>query len=316
MWLTAHAQSYMHIHTNSTTYLQCLMLFGYKGAFLPTVTSGQSVTFCKYAFRPQMADETLPLIYVLSNLAPNSSRDWHTKRGEAKCFLHISQIQEISRTVGEWVCLARGQMDIRQWEIRRGRTTYCKSKAKTRPWKGSRGENGSKMLVKKERIPQEQKAPLGMWKMWENWNHIVSLLAAVSHKWSFWRAGNWGQRVTLISCGPAVHHSMVVPRTVPPKRQTENSGQAPTIESFSSRRCFTLRTQTESRHCVVSKISQSPTSSYSSFPDIFTSCWSPPLPLPSHISSSLSSDDFSIHPNGCDKPFTFSVHLSRQNGPL
>lgn len=61
--------------------------------------------------------------------------------------------------------------------------------------------------------------------------------------------------VTLISCLPAVLHSMVTPLTVRPRPRTENpSLDARTIESFSGLRRAALTSRTESRHCVVSKI--------------------------------------------------------------
>lgn len=72
--------------------------------------------------------------------------------------------------------------------------------------------------------------------------------------------------VTLISCLPVVLHSVVAPLTVPPTAPDRKpSLDVRTIESFFSLRWATLRRQTESRHCVVSKISQSPASSNSFF---------------------------------------------------
>lgn len=85
--------------------------------------------------------------------------------------------------------------------------------------------------------------------------------------------------------------------------------------SFFSLRWATLRRRTESRHCVVSKISQFPTSSNSFLLilflyDIFTSCWPSP-----HISSSLLYNVLSIHCNKNEQTICILI-LSHQNRPL
>lgn len=69
---------------------------------------------------------------------------------------------------------------------------------------------------------------------------------------------------SLISCFPVDLHSVFMPPTVPclaPDRKA--SLDIGTMESLSGPRRATLLSQTESRHCVFSKISQSPTSSHS-----------------------------------------------------
>lgn len=124
--------------------------------------------------------------------------------------------------------------------------------------------------------------------------------AARSHSRSFWRAGNWGQRSDLdklSSCGAPQHvHATNCPFIAPDRKPLLDIR---TIESFSTLRWATLRTHTESRHCVVSKISQSPASSHPFFLWHFYFLLTPP------ISSSLSSSVFSIHCDRNDLHFNF-----------
>ncbi len=144
-----------------------------------------------------------------------------------------------------------------------------------------------------------ENAPLRM-RVKDGWKAEIRMQACelqLVNNWRFWRAGNRGQGSDpdkSSSCGAPQHgRATNCPSAAPDRRP---SLDVRTIESFFSLRWATLRRQTESRHCVVSKISQSPASShFFFFSDIFTSCWHPPP-----TSSSLSYDVLSIHCNKND----------------